>query len=262
MANRRMFSVDVVCTDKFLEMPASSQALYLQLGMKADDDGFVSAPKQITRMTNASEDDFRILVSKGYIIPFDSGVIVIKDWRVNNYLRKDRYTETRHLTEKSALKVVNDVYVISDELRSISVSGVPSGIPEGSQVVSQGDTQVRIGKDSIVKSNNYSVHFEEFWKAYPRKKEKAKAHKCYLARLKDGFSEEELLTAAQRYAEECREKHTEERYIKHGATFLSANTPFTDYLTKGDENDGESDDQDRRPASDYYTEFLGGCSSD
>ena len=61
-----MFSADVVCTDKFLEMPASSQALYLQLGMKADDDGFVSAPKQITRMTNASEDDFRILVSKGY----------------------------------------------------------------------------------------------------------------------------------------------------------------------------------------------------
>ena len=202
MANRRMFSVDVVCTDKFLEMPASSQALYLQLGMKADDDGFVSAPKQITRMTNASEDDFRILVSKGYIIPFDSGVIVIKDWRVNNYLRKDRYTETRHLTEKSALKVVNDVYVISDELRSISVSGVPSGIPEGSQVVSQGDTQVRIGKDSIVKSNNYSVHFEEFWKVYPRKKEKAKAYKYYLARLKDGFSEEELLPKDMRKSAE------------------------------------------------------------
>lgn len=74
------------------------------------------------------------------------------------------------------------------------------------------------------------MHFEEFWKAYPRKKEKAKAHKCYLARLKDGFLEEELLTAAQRYAEERREKHTEERYIKHGTAFLSANTPFTDYL--------------------------------
>lgn len=252
MANRRMFSVDVVCTDKFLEMPASSQALYLQLGMKADDDGFVSAPKQITRMTNASEDDFRILVSKGYIIPFDSGVIVIKDWRVNNYLRKDRYTETRHLTEKSVLEVVNDVYVISDELRSISVSGVPSGIPEGIPVVSQGDTQVRIGKDSIVKSNNYSVHFEEFWKVYPRKKEKAKAHKCYLARLKDGFSEEELLAAAQRYAEECREKHTEERYIKHGATFLSANTPFVDYLPKQEEQ------KKNTPASAYYEKYLQG----
>lgn len=146
MANRRMFSVDIVCTDKFLEMPASSQALYLQLGMKADDDGFVSAPKQITRMTNASEDDFRILVSKGYIIPFDSGIIVIKDWKVNNYLRRDRYTETRHLKEKSALEIVDDVYVISDKLNSVSVSGVPDGIPDGNRAVSQVDTQIRIGK--------------------------------------------------------------------------------------------------------------------
>ena len=167
-------------------------------------------------------------------------------------MRKDRYTATRHLTEKAALELVNDVYVISDELRSISVSGVPNGIPGGNPMVSQVDTQVRIGKDSIVKSNNYSVHFEEFWKAYPRKKEKSKAHKCYLARLKDGFSEEELLTAAQRYAEECREKHTEERYIKHGATFLSANTPFVDYLPKQEEQ------KENVPASAYYEKYLQG----
>lgn len=88
-----MFSVDVVCSDKFLEMPLSSQALYFQFGMKADDDGFLASPKQITRMANASDDDFKILVAKGYIIPFESGVVVIKDWKVNNYLRKDRYTD-------------------------------------------------------------------------------------------------------------------------------------------------------------------------
>ena len=143
MANRRMFSVEVVCTDKFLEMPASSQALYFQLGMKADDDGFVSAPKQITRMTNASDDDLRLLSSKGFIIPFESGVIVISDWKVNNYLRKDRYTETRHVIEKAKLQIVNDVYVPQ----------IPTGIPSDYHVVNQSETQYRLGKDSIGKDN-------------------------------------------------------------------------------------------------------------
>lgn len=69
MANRRMFSSEVVCTDKFLDMPSSSQALYFQFGMKADDDGFISAPRQIARMANASDDDLRILLSKGYLMP-------------------------------------------------------------------------------------------------------------------------------------------------------------------------------------------------
>lgn len=143
MANRRMFSVEVVCTDKFLEMPTSSQALYFQLGMKADDDGFVSAPKQITRMTNASDDDLRILSSKGFIIPFESGVIVISDWKVNNYLRKDRYTETRHVIEKAKLQIVNDVYVPQ----------IPTGIPSDYYVVDQCETQYRLGKDSIGKDS-------------------------------------------------------------------------------------------------------------
>lgn len=139
MANRRMFSVEVVCTDKFLEMPTSSQALYFQLGMKADDDGFVSAPKQITRMTNASDDDLKLLASKGFIIPFESGVIVISDWKVNNYLRKDRYTETRHLSEKSKLQIVNDVYV----------SQMSVGIPTVNHMVHKCETQVSIGKDRV-----------------------------------------------------------------------------------------------------------------
>ena len=103
-------------------------------------------------------------------------------------------------------------------------------------------------QDSIDKSKNsiadkYSVHFEKFWSAYPRKKEKAKAYKAYCARLKDGFSEDELLQAAQGYAAECKKEKRVEQYIKHGATFLSANTPFTDYLNNekgGVENEQSS----------------------
>lgn len=149
MANRRMFSSEVVCTDKFLDMPSSSQALYFQFGMKADDDGFISAPRQIARMANASDDDLRILLSKGYLIPFDSGVLVIKDWHVNNYLRKDRYTETRYLGEKSMLDVVNSEYVLSKKTDTTSCT--PCGIPSDNHSVTHTDTQERIGKDRVVK---------------------------------------------------------------------------------------------------------------
>lgn len=80
------------------------------------------------------------------------------------------------------------------------------------------------------KDNTYSCAFEALWAAYPRKKEKANAYKCYKARLADGFSEDELMTAVKRYADECKARRTEARYIKLGATFLGSNTPFQDYL--------------------------------
>ena len=96
MATKRMFSIDVVDTDKFLDMPISAaQCLYFHLGMHADDDGFVSSPKKIAKAANCGNDDLRILVSKNYLIPFDDGVVVITDWRVNNYgqiATKQRYT--------------------------------------------------------------------------------------------------------------------------------------------------------------------------
>lgn len=248
MANRRMFSVDVVCTDKFLEMPASSQALYLQLGMKADDDGFVSAPKQITRMTNASEDDFRILVSKGYIIPFDSGIIVIKDWKVNNYLRRDRYTETRHLKEKSALEIVDDVYVISDKLNSVSVSGVPDGIPDGNRAVSQVDTQVRIGK---VNSNICSPEpdereqdFEKIYAIYPKKRGRTRAFSNYCSWLKGRMvngkrkklTNREMYLAVYRYVEQQKASGTELDYYKNFDTLMGSQ--LLDYVE--DEEDEQS----------------------
>ncbi len=84
MANRRMFSLDVVDTDKFLEMPLSTQALYFHFGMRADDDGFVSSPKRIIKSLCCNEDDLKLLIAKGYLIPFESGVVVISDWNINN----------------------------------------------------------------------------------------------------------------------------------------------------------------------------------
>ncbi len=89
MANRRMFSLNVINTDNFLEMPSSAQCLYFHLGMRADDDGFVSSPKMIAKIANCSTDDLKILATKGYIIPFENGVIVITHWKQSNSIPKD-----------------------------------------------------------------------------------------------------------------------------------------------------------------------------
>ncbi len=121
MANKRMFSLDVVGTDKFLDLPISAQCLYFHLGMRADDDGFISSPKQIVKMITCTQGDMKILAENGYIIPFESGIIVIKHWRQNNYLRRDRYTKTIHKEEFEVLALKNGVYDV----------GIPHGIPFG-----------------------------------------------------------------------------------------------------------------------------------
>ncbi len=132
-----MFSLDVVDTDAFLDLPSSSQALYFHLGMRADDDGFVSSPKRITSTVGASPDDLRLLAAKGLIIPFESGVCVIRDWKINNYLRSDRYTETLYQNEKRQLESMTNA------------AGMTLGIPSDTPSVNTGKDS--IGKDRIGK---------------------------------------------------------------------------------------------------------------
>lgn len=141
MAQRRMFSLEVVDTDAFLDLPASSQSLYFHLGMRADDDGFVSSPKRITAMVNCSGDDLKLLIAKRFVIPFESGVCVIKDWKINNYIQKDRYHQTRYLAEKQHLTVEDSGSYLYMDTPCI-------------QNVSKSDTQVRLGKDRIDKKDN------------------------------------------------------------------------------------------------------------
>lgn len=109
-----MFSLEVVDTDRFLDMPASTQALYFHLGMRADDDGFVAAPRKIIAMCNCSADDLRILISKNYVIPFKSGVCVVTDWLKNNHLASNRKAPTEHQRELRALGVVQNAYVVKN----------------------------------------------------------------------------------------------------------------------------------------------------
>ena len=141
MAERRMFAKTIVTSDAFLDMPLSARCLYFTLGMFADDDGFVNNPKSIMRQVGASTDDLNLLLLKRFILAFDSGVIVIKHWRIHNYIRNDRYKETKYLDEKSSLAV--------DENGAYTECRETLGIPK----VSEMDTQVRLSKDSIVEDS-------------------------------------------------------------------------------------------------------------
>lgn len=103
MAQKRMFTMKIVDSDAFLDMPATTQCLYFHLNMRADDDGFIGNPKRIMKITGASEDDLRLLIAKRFVLTFEDGVIVIKHWRMHNTLSRDRYTETSYIDEKRML---------------------------------------------------------------------------------------------------------------------------------------------------------------
>ena len=129
MAVKRMFSIDVTETDSFLEMPLTAQALYFHLGMRGDDDGFVSNPRSIMRVTGCSEGDLAMLAEAGYIISFRSGVIVISDWKVNNNLRNDRYKPTTFQSERSMLsETANKRYILNGAPtgNQMDTNGIPS----------------------------------------------------------------------------------------------------------------------------------------
>jgi hypothetical protein len=115
MAERRMFTKKITNSDAFIDMPLSTQALYFHLNMEADDDGFNSSPKKIQRMIGASDDDLKLLFAKNFVIPFESGVVVIKHWKLHNYIQSDRYKETVYLEEKSLLETKeNKSYTLMD----------------------------------------------------------------------------------------------------------------------------------------------------
>ena len=145
-----MFTQKIIDSDAFLDMPLSTQALYFHLNMRADDDGFVNNPKRIQRTIGASEDDLKLLLAKRFVIGFESGVLVIKHWRMHNTLRKDRYNPTQY-QEEFALLEVKDNNAYTERLPELPEPEVESVAttwqPPGNQMA----TQYSIGKDSIDK---------------------------------------------------------------------------------------------------------------
>lgn len=156
MAERRMFSKQVIDSDLFLEMPLSTQVLYFHLAMRADDDGFVNNSKRIQRMIGASDDDMKILVLKGFIIPFETGIIVIKHWRMQNALRQDRYKPTLYQEEFKRLTLSEN-----GEYTAIEIFGCQDGNQTATNCepsVAVWLPQDSIGKDSIEKDSTDSTN--------------------------------------------------------------------------------------------------------
>lgn len=147
MAERRMFAKTIIDSDAFLDMPLSTQALYFHLSMRADDEGFVNNPKKIARMIGADDDSLKLLVMKKFIIPFESGVVVIKHWRMHNYIQNDRFKPTAYQDERSLLTVKeNGAYTpVSSENIMLNDKCIQNGYSL--------DTQDSIGKVSIGKES-------------------------------------------------------------------------------------------------------------
>lgn len=142
MAERRMFAKTIIDSDAFLDMPITSQLLYFHLSMRADDDGFVNKPKSIMRMIGCKDDDLMLLFGKKFLIPFESGVVVIKHWKIHNYIRRDTYTETKYKEEKATLEM--------DENNAYRLTGsAPLQLCDES--VTGSSTQDRLGKDRLGK---------------------------------------------------------------------------------------------------------------
>ena len=214
MAQKRMFDKTITNSDEFLEMPDSSQNLYFHLSMNADDDGFVNNWKSIMRMTGHKEDDLKVLIAKQFIIPFDSGVIVIKHWRINNYLRNDRYIETKYKEEKSKLTLDDNLVYQLDTNGRHSID------------------KNRIVKNSIDKNNIYEQEFNDIWELYPNKKGKSNAFKSFTKALKEGVSVETIKNGVINYVQYIKLERVEPHYIKHGSTWFNQRCWEDDYTIK------------------------------
>ena len=153
MAERRMFAKTIIDSDAFLDMSVTARLLYYDLSMRADDDGFVNSPKKIMRMIGASEDDLRMLAARKFIIPFENGVVVIKHWRIHNYIRKDRYSETTYSEQKELLELdENGSYRLIDGNSSTDCQPIGNQrSTTGQPLVNQRLTQDRLGKDRLGK---------------------------------------------------------------------------------------------------------------
>ena len=247
MAEKRMFSKQINDSDAFLEMPLSTQALYFHLSMRADDDGFLNNAKKVMKIIGANQNDYDLLVAKSFIIQFSDGICVIKHWRINNYLRKDRYTETIYQEEKAMLTMQpNGRYSLKDSIREMD--DFPVGIP----LVDRSDTQNRVEKNREEKNSIYSAEklhdeqslddfFESIWKLYPIKKGKGQVSTSRKKALqKIGY--DQIGRCVDRFLKDMSDSGRDRKYWMHGSTFF--NSGYVDYL---DENWGQESEDLEKP---------------
>lgn len=232
MAQRRMLSLSVIDTDKFLDMPMSARLLYYELSMRADDDGFVSAPKKIVKLTGCAEDDLKTLITKNYLICFDSGVVVITHWKMHNYIPKDRYKKSIYQDEFQKIQLVDNTYCMVDSSTVYT---------ECIQPVYKMDTQDRLGKDNIyIVEKNSTVaplviteivdYLNEKTGFRYRATSKSTQNRIK-ARLAEGYTPEDFKTVIDSKAKEWGSDAQMRQYLRPDTLF---STKFESYLNNAE----------------------------
>lgn len=233
-----MMSKSIIKSDTFLDMPATTQNLYFHMLLDADDDGFINAPKSIMRMIGAKDDDMKVLAAKQFVIPFESGVVVIKDWKIHNYIQNDRYKPST-LPERDLLNIQKDkTYTLKNDVSSMDTKCIQSVSIGKDRLGKVRLGEDRIGKDSIdilchVSHDDVDKsHFEiiEYLNMKTGSKFKATT-KPYIqairSRLKEGYTVDDFKTVIDK---KCREwKGTKlEKYLTPKTLF--ARSHFDTYL--------------------------------
>lgn len=263
MAERRMFSKAIVLSDDFLDMPMSARILYFTFGMVADDDGFVNNPRGIMRQINATNDDLRILVAKKYVILFDSGIIVIRHWRIHNYIQKDRYKPSKCLSEKGQISVdengvytecIHDVSTLDTQDRlelEIEISKDKRYIVEQSPTLppplpdEEPPEKPKIPYQEIVEclNRNAGTHYK-----YTTGKTQTLIH----ARFKEGFTLDDFKTVIAAQCREWSQDKRMERYMRPETLF---GTKFEGYLNRA-RKEAERNGKDNRDSEPHYGVYL------
>lgn len=242
MAERRMMSKKIIDTDNFLDMPQSTQCLYFHLLLRADDDGFIQSPKSIMRITGCKDDDLKLLNAKGFVIGFETGVIVIRHWRIHNYVQSDRYSKSE-LPEAKCVELKNKIYeVVGQPMNPDNTYMDTKCIQNGYNL----DTQIRIDKireeenrietlchvshDDVDKSHFEIIEYLNL-KTGSKFKPTTKPYvQAIRSRLKEGYTVDDFKTVIDK---KCREwKGTKlEKYLtpktlfapSHFDTYLNSN---------------------------------------
>lgn len=218
MAERRMFAKTIIDSDAFLDMPATSQLLYFHLSMRADDEGFINNPKSIIRNVGCKDDDIKLLIAKKFIIPFESGVVVIKHWKIHNYIRSDRMHKTKYSDEKAMLLLdENNGYRRSETVLAGSCLSNVRPLPADCH------TEDRLSKDREEKEIPPlpPQGFDEFWKVYPKKVGKQAAFKAYQKVKPDAELQRRMLDAIELANGSDQWRRDNGQFIPNPATWLN-----------------------------------------
>lgn len=224
MAERRMFAKTIIDSDAFLDMPLSSQCLYFHLSMRADDEGFINNPKKIQRMIGASEDDLKLLLAKNFLISFDTGVVVIKHWKIHNYIQSDRFKKTVYTEERAMLKEKeNKAYTLCIQDVSNSDTQDRLEIELGKSKDSKEDIHRLARQDIIAYLNDKtSSHFRDC----------KSTQRLIDARLNDGYTFEDFKKVIDTKCEQWLMDSALAKYLRPETLFNA--THFESYLNEVD----------------------------